>query len=137
MIQRTVLRVIDNSGAKKLRCIGVIRNGRSPHSKYDNGAGSVFVASVIDAKPNGAVKKGDVVRAVVAMSSKPFHHADGKSVRTFRSNKQKKDNIVPNTCVLLKGNMKDMVGTRVTGPVSEHLRALGFSRIVALAPQIV
>ena len=139
MIQpRTILRVIDNSGAKKLRCIMILKNGRTPYSKYDNGAGTVFVASVIESKPGSeGVKRGDVVRAVCTMTSKPFAQADGKSVRLIRSSQDKKNRIFPNTAVLLKNNLKDMMGTRVYGPVSENLRPLGFSRIVSVAPQVL
>ena len=122
MIQmRSVLEIADNSGAKKAAMIGVI--GRL--SKRSAEAGDIITASVKEALPAGAVKKGEVVRAVVVRTKSPIRRKDGSSVK-FSSN-----------AIVLIDNQKNPRGTRIFGPVARELRDCGFSKIISLAPEVV
>ena len=122
MIQmRSVLEIADNSGAKKAAMIGVI--GR--HSKRSAEVGDIITASVKEALPSGAVKKGEVVRAVVVRTKSPIRRKDGSFVK-FSSN-----------AIVLIDNQKNPRGTRIFGPVARELRDCGFSKIISLAPEVV
>ncbi len=122
MIQmRSVLEIADNSGAKKAAMIGVI--GR--HGKRSAEVGDVITASVKEALPSGAVKKGEVVRAVVVRTKSPIRRKDGSFVK-FSSN-----------AVVLIDNQKNPRGTRIFGPVARELRESNFSKIISLAPEVV
>lgn len=122
MIQlRTMLNVADNSGARKLMCFHV-KGGSTRRYAF---LGDVVVCSVKDALPRAAIKKGEVVRAVVVRARKETRRADGSYVRFD-------DNAV---CVIDdKGEPK---GTRVFGPVARELRAKNFLKIISLAPEVV
>lgn len=122
MIQlRTMLNVADNSGARKLMCFHV-KGGSTRRYAF---LGDVVVCSVKDALPKAAIKKGEVVRAVVVRARKETRRADGSYVRFD-------DNAV---CVIDdKGEPK---GTRVFGPVARELRAKNFLKIISLAPEVV
>ena len=122
MIQmRSVLEIADNSGAKKAAMIGVI--GR--HGKRSAEVGDIITASVKEALPSGAVKKGEVVRAVVVRTKSPIRRKDGSSVK-FSSN-----------AIVLIDNQKNPRGTRIFGPVARELRDCDFSKIISLAPEVV
>ncbi len=124
MIQtETRLRVADNSGAKELLCIRVLGGtGR----KYAN-IGDIIVCAVKDATPGGAVKKGDVVKAVVVRTKRGTRRADGSYVKFDQ-----------NAAVIIKDkNDKNPVGTRIFGPVARELRDNGFMKIVSLAPEVL
>ncbi|PKM98620.1 MAG: 50S ribosomal protein L14 [Elusimicrobia bacterium HGW-Elusimicrobia-3] len=122
MIQlRTILNVADNSGARKLQCFHV--NGGS-YRKYAS-LGDTIVASVRDAIPHGAIKKGDVVKAVVVRVRKETRRPDGSYVRFD-------DNAV---CVI--DDNGEPKGTRVFGPVARELRGKNFLKIVSLAPEVI
>ena len=122
MIQlRTILNVADNSGARKLQCFHV--NGGS-YRKYAS-IGDTIVASVRDAIPHGAIKKGDVVKAVVVRISKEIRRPDGSYIR-FDDNA---------ACVI--DDNGEPKGTRVFGPVARELRAKNFLKIVSLAPEVL
>lgn len=122
MIQiRSILEIADNSGAKKAACIKVIgRQGR----KYAS-VGDVITASVKEIIPEGTVKKGEVVRAVVVRTRSPIRRLDGSTVR-FNSN-----------AVVLIDNQKNPRGTRIFGPVARELREKEFTKILSLAPEVV
>ena len=124
MIQpQTRLVVADNSGAKSIMCIRVLGGGGG-NPKYA-GVGDVIVASVKQAQPGGAVKKGDVVRAVIVRQAKEYGRPDGSHIR-----------FDDNAAVLInpQGNPR---GTRVFGPVARELREKNFLRIASLAPEVL
>ena len=119
--QESRLRVADNSGAKEVLCIKVLGGTRRRYASI----GDVFVATVKDAMPGAAVKKGEVVRAVVVRTKAPIRRGDGSYLRF--------DN---NAVVILTadGNPK---GTRIFGPVTRELRTERFMKIVSLAPEVL
>lgn len=122
MIQlRTILNVADNSGAKKLMCFK-IRGGS--HRKFAT-VGDTIMCSVKEALPEGNIKKGDVVRAVVVRMKKEIRRPDGSYIRFD-------DNAV---CVI--DNNGEPKGTRVFGPVARELRAKNFLKIISLAPEVL
>ncbi|WP_416676465.1 50S ribosomal protein L14 [Egbenema bharatensis] len=118
--QETYLNVADNSGARKLMCIRVLGGNR----RYAN-VGDVIIAVVKDAIPNMAVKKSDVVRAVVVRTKKGLRRDSGMSIR-----------FDDNAAVIInaEGNPR---GTRVFGPVARELRDKNFMKIVSLAPEVL
>ena len=122
MIQmRTILEIADNSGAKRASMIGVL--GR--HGKRSAGVGDIITATVKEALPESAVKKGEVVKAVVVRTRSPIHRRDGTVVR-FDSN-----------AMVLIDNQKNPRGTRIFGPVPRELRDKEFTKILSLAPEVV
>lgn len=119
--QQTLLKVADNSGAKEIMCIRVLGGtGR----KYAS-IGDVIVATVKKATPGGAVKKGEVVKAVVVRTVKGVRRDDGTYIR-FDEN-----------AAVLIGADKSPRGTRIFGPVARELRASGFTKILSLAPEVL
>jgi large subunit ribosomal protein L14 len=122
MIQpQSRLKVADNTGAKEIMCIrvlggSVVRYGR---------VGDVIVASVKQASPGGAVKKGEVVRAVIIRTAKEYGRADGSHIR-FDDN-----------AAVIIGKENNPRGTRIFGPVARELREKQFMRIVSLAPEVL
>jgi large subunit ribosomal protein L14 len=118
---RTVLQVADNSGAKKLMCI-LPRGG---DLGLQAGLGDVVTASVKEAAPDSAVKKGKVVRCVIVRMRKETRRKDGTYIRF--------DN---NAAVLIKDDGEPM-GTRVFGPVARELRDRRYMKIVSLAPEVI
>ncbi|MDP8253296.1 MAG: 50S ribosomal protein L14 [Candidatus Kaelpia aquatica] len=122
MIQmRSLLTVADNSGAKKIACIKVI--GRS--NKKFASIGDTIVASVKESTPDGAVKKGEVVNAVVVRTAFPIKRSDGSTLR-FDSN-----------AAVIIDKQKNPRGTRVFGPVARELRDRDFMKIISLAPEVL
>ena len=122
MIQsETYLKVADNTGAKEIKCIRVLGGTRR---KYAN-IGDVVVCSVRKAAPNGTVKKGEVVKAVIVRSAKGVRRNDGTYVRFDE-----------NAAVLIKDDNSPR-GTRIFGPVARELRDSGFMKICSLAPETV
>ncbi|MBI3442846.1 MAG: 50S ribosomal protein L14 [Candidatus Sungbacteria bacterium] len=121
MIQtRSMVKVADNSGAKLLQVIKVLGGTRARYARL----GDVVVASVKIAEPRKAVKKKDVVRAVVVRSRAPFRRADGSYVR-----------FDDNAVVIVDGvNPK---GGRIFGPVARELRDRGYAKIISLAQEVV
>jgi large subunit ribosomal protein L14 len=117
----TRLKVADNSGAKKIMCINVLGGTRRRYARL----GDVIVASVKESIPGAAVKKGDVVRAVVVRAVKVHSRPDGSFIRFDE-----------NAAVILdeKGNPK---GSRIFGPVARELRENNFMKIVSLAPEVL
>ncbi|MBI4821552.1 MAG: 50S ribosomal protein L14 [Deltaproteobacteria bacterium] len=122
MIQcQTVLDVADNSGAKKLFCIKVLGGSKRRYA----GIGDVIVCSVREALPQGKVKKGEVVKAVVVRTSYPTGRVDGTYIR-FDGN-----------AAVLINKEKEPIGTRIFGPIARELRAKNFMKIVSLAPEVL
>lgn len=122
MIQmQSMLRVADNSGAKKLMCIKVLGGSRRRYATI----GDVIVASVKDAQPNSRIKSGDVVRAVVVRTAKEVGRPDGSHIKFDE-----------NAAVLIDAR-KEPIGTRIFGPVGRELRARQFIKIISLAPEVL
>ena len=122
MIQpQTRLKVADNSGAKEIMCI------RCLGGSYRRSAsiGDIIVASVKSATPGGAVKKGDVVKAVIVRVHQPKRRPDGTYIR-FDDN-----------AAVLVNDDKMPTGTRIFGPVARELRERDFMKIVSLAPEVL
>ena len=117
----TRLKVADNSGAKEIMCIRCIGGS---HKKTAN-IGDVIVASVKKADPDGKVKKGDVVMAVVVRTKKGVSRKDGSFIRFDE-----------NAAVLIDKQHAPR-GTRVFGPIARELRAKGFTQIISLAPEVL
>lgn len=118
---RSILEIADNSGAKKASCIKVLgRTGR----KYAS-LGDIITASVKESIPEGTVKKGEVVKAVVVRTRNAIRRTDGSRVR-FGSN-----------AIVLIDNQKNPRGTRIFGPVARELRDHEFTKILSLAPEVV
>ena len=122
MIQsQSILKVADNSGARKLMCIRVL-GGSS--RRYAN-VGDIIVASVKEATPRGVVKRGDVIKAVVVRTRKGYRRADGSYIR-FDEN-----------AAVIINDLKAPRGTRIFGPVARELREKEFMKIVSLAPEVI
>ncbi len=122
MIQtETVLKVADNSGARKVACIKVLGGSKRRYARV----GDVIVVAVKDAIPGGKVKKGEVQKAVVVRTAKEFRRKDGSSIRFDE-----------NAAVLLTGQ-GEPVGTRIFGPVTRELRNKGYMKIISLAPEVL
>ena len=122
MIQsETFLKVADNTGAKEIKCIRVLGGAKR---KYGN-IGDVIVASVRKAAPNGTVKKGEVVKAVIVRTKRGVRREDGTYVRFDE-----------NAAVIIKED-KNPRGTRIFGPVARELREKDFMKILSLAPEVI
>lgn len=122
MIQKySRLRVADNSGAKQIRVIQVMGGSRRRYGAV----GDVVVASVKLAAPGSAVKKGEVVKAVVVRTAQPWRRGDGSYIRFDE-----------NAAVILEDDFNPR-GTRIFGPVARELRERNFMKIVSLAPEVV
>ena len=119
--QQTRLKVADNTGAKEIMCIRVMGGSRVRYGFV----GDVIVASVKEASPGGAVKKGEVVRAVIVRTSKEYVRPDGSHIR-FDDN-----------AAVIIGKENNPRGTRIFGPVALELREQGFMRIISLAPEVL
>ena len=119
--QESRLRVADNTGAREILCIRV--KGGS-HRRYAR-VGDIITATVKQANPQGAVKKGEVVNAVVVRTRKPFGRDDGTSIAFDE-----------NAAVLIDAQ-RNPRGTRIFGPVARELRDRNFMRIVSLAPEVL
>ena len=115
------VKVADNTGAREISVIRVLRSSSGTSAEI----GDVFIATVKQAIPNSAVKKGEVVRAVVVRQTKEFRRDDGSYIR-----------FDDNAAVLL--NPQDQPrGTRIFGPVARELRERNFMKIVSLAPEVL
>lgn len=122
MIQNyTYLDVADNSGARSVRCFHVLGGTRRRYG----GIGDIIVVSVREAIPKAAVKKGQVVKAVIVRTKKSARREDGSYIRFDR-----------NACVLVNAS-GDPVGTRIFGPVARELRKKKFMKIISLAPEVL
>lgn len=123
MIQhRSMLSVADNSGAKKLQCIRVLGG----YQKHFAQLGDVITCSVKEAEPRAAIKKGDVIHAVIVRQKKEYRRLDGSYIRFDE-----------NAAVIIDRKSKEPKGTRIFGPVARELRAAGYQKIVSLAPEVL
>ncbi|MCG3209600.1 MAG: 50S ribosomal protein L14 [Anaerolineae bacterium] len=120
--QESRLKVADNSGAKEILCIKVIGGSRRRYASV----GDVIVASVKQAAPQGNVKKGAVVKAVIVRTAKEVVRRDGSVIK-----------FDDNAAVILDNDAVGPRGTRIFGPVARELREKGFMRIVSLAPEVL
>ncbi|MCL5290274.1 MAG: 50S ribosomal protein L14 [Eubacteriales bacterium] len=122
MIQvQTMLKVADNTGARRLMCIRVL--GGSLH-RYAS-IGDIIICSVKEASPGGVVKKGEVVKAVVVRTKKEVRRPDGSYIKFDE-----------NAAVVIKDD-KSPRGTRIFGPVARELRDREFMKIISLAPEVL
>ncbi len=118
---QTRLRVADNTGAREIMCIRVLAGGNKQYADV----GDVIVASVKQAQPGGAVKKGDVVKAVVVRTAKEYGRPDGSHIR-----------FDDNAAVILT-DASNPRGTRIFGPVARELREKNYMKIISLAPEVL
>ncbi len=119
--QESVLRIVDNTGAKRALCIRVLGGSKRRYARI----GDVIVITVKDAIPNAPVKKGDVAKAVVVRTSKEMRRRDGSYIR-----------FDDNAAVLINPNGEPR-GTRIFGPVGRELREKRYMKIVSLAPEVL
>ena len=118
--QESRLSVADNSGAREILVIHVLGGSRRRYARV----GDVVVATVKVATPHGAVKKSDIVKAVIVRTSKEWRRDDGSYIR-----------FDDNAAVILDNDGRNPRGTRIFGPVARELREKGFMKIVSLAPE--
>jgi large subunit ribosomal protein L14 len=119
--QESKLKVADNTGAKKVKCFKVLGGSKKRYADV----GDIIICSVREADPESAIKKGDVVRAVIVRTRRYLRRTDGSWLR-----------FDTNSCVIIdeKGNPK---GTRIFGPVAREVREKGFIKISSLAPEVI
>lgn len=123
MIQQfTRLKVADNSGAREIMCIRVLKGSQPRYGTV----GDVIVASVKAATPNMPIKKGDVVKAVIVRTKRAVQRADGSTLRFDE-----------NAAVIINPANLEPRGTRIFGPVARELRESNFMKIVSLAPEVL
>lgn len=115
------LKVADNSGAKEVLVIRVLGGSKKKYASI----GDVIVCTVKESSPNGNVKKGEVVKAVVVRTAKGVNRADGSQIK-----------FDDNAAVIIKDD-KSPKGTRIFGPVARELRDSGYMKIVSLAPEVL
>jgi large subunit ribosomal protein L14 len=122
MIQmRSILEVADNSGARKISCIGLLGGSSGQYGRL----GDVITANVKEASPTGQIKKGAVVKAVIVRTVNAERRRDGTYIRFDR-----------NAAVLIN-DAREPIGTRVFGPVARELREKKFMKIISLAPEVL
>jgi len=120
--EETMLNVADNSGAKKLKVIRVLGGYKKRYAVI----GDVVTASVKEAVPHSAVKKGDVIHAVMVRTRKETRRKDGSYIRFDE-----------NSAVIIDKKTKEPKATRIFGPVARELRAAGYNKIISLAPEVL
>lgn len=123
MIQpRTMLQVADNSGAKLVQCFRVLGGSKRRYGRL----GDIIVATVKEAEPRKAVKKHDVVKAVIVRQKKEFRRKDGSYIRFGE-----------NACVIIDAATKEPRGGRIFGPIPKEIKEKGFDKIATLAQEVV
>lgn len=123
MIQlRTMVKVVDNTGAKILQCFHIFGGNKKRYAQI----GDMIVGTVKEAEPRRLVKKHDVVRAVIVRQKKELKRADGSYIR-----------FGDNACVILEGKTKDPKGGRILGPIAKEIREKGFEKVAALAEELI
>ncbi len=120
--QESVIKVADNSGAREILVIHIQGGSTRRYGRV----GDIVVATVKSAAPQGAVKKSEVVKAVIVRCSKEWRREDGSSIR-----------FDDNAAVILDASGQNPRGTRIFGPVARELREKGFMKIVSLAPEVL
>ena len=119
--QESRLAVADNSGAKEVLCIRVLGGTKRRYASV----GDKIVVAIKSATPSGAVKKGQVAKAVIVRTRKEIRRADGSYIR-----------FDDNACVILN-QAGEMRGTRIFGPVARELRENNYMKVVSLAPEVL
>lgn len=119
--QQTRLEIADNTGAKKIMCIKVLGGSKRRYAYV----GDIIVASVKEAAPDGSVKKGQVVKAVIVRTKRNIKRADGSYLR-----------FDDNAAVIIDAQNNPR-GTRIFGPVARELRERSYMKIVSLAPEVI
>jgi large subunit ribosomal protein L14 len=119
--QESILKIADNTGAKRALCIRVLGGSRRRYGRV----GDVVVVTIKDAIPNAGVKKGEVARAVIVRTAKEMRRKDGSYIR-FDEN-----------AAVLIGDGGEPRGTRIFGPVGRELREKRYMKIVSLAPEVI
>lgn len=119
--QESILKITDNTGAKSALCIRVLGGSKRRYA----GVGDVIVATIKDAIPNAAIKKGEIVEAVVVRTAKETRRKDGSYIR-FEDN-----------AAVLINQQGEPRGTRIFGPVGRELREKKYMKIVSLAPEVL
>ena len=123
MIQvRSMLKVADNSGAKRIQCIKVLGGYKKRYARI----GDIITCAVKEAVPHTAIKKGDVIKAVLVRTRKETRRKDGSYIRFDE-----------NAAVVIDPKTKEPKGTRIFGPIARELRAAGFNKIISLAPEVL
>ncbi|MFH5881617.1 50S ribosomal protein L14 [Liberiplasma polymorphum] len=119
--QESRLKIADNSGAKEILTIKVLGGTRRKYARV----GDIITATVKQATPGGAVKKGEVVKAVIVRTVREIRRPDGTYIK-----------FDDNAAVIVRED-KSPRGTRIFGPVARELREKGFMKIVSLAPEVL
>ncbi len=123
MIQlESKIKVADNSGARTVQCIGVLGGSQKRYVRISE----IFTATVKDAVPHTAIKKGDIVQAILVRTKKEIRRKDGSYLRFDE-----------NACVIIDKEKKEPRGTRVFGPIAREVRKKGFFKIASLAPEVL
>ena len=123
MVQhRSMLKLADNTGAKKLQVIRVLGGYKKRYARL----GEIVTATVKEAVPHGMVKKSEIVHAVLVRTAKEVRRKDGSYIR-----------FDDNAAVIIDMKSKDPIGSRILGPVARELRAGGFNKIISLAPEVL
>ncbi len=123
MVQhRSILTVADNSGAKKLQVIRVFGGYKKRYARL----GDIVAVAVKEAEPHTQIKKGTVAHAVIVRTRKEISRPSGIYIR-----------FDDNAAVIIDKKNKEPKGTRILGPVARELRALGFAKIISLAPEVL
>ncbi|MCX6796517.1 MAG: 50S ribosomal protein L14 [Candidatus Falkowbacteria bacterium] len=118
----TKIKVADNSGAKIVQCIRVLGGYKKRYARV----GNVITTAVKEAMPHTAIKKGDVVFALIIRTKKEIRRPDGTYLR-----------FSDNACVILDKDKKEPRGTRIFGPVAREVKQAGFAKIASLAPEVL
>lgn len=123
MVQpQSMVKSADNTGARKLQVIRVLGGNKKRYARI----GELVTCAIKEAAPHTSVKKGEVVHAVVVRSRKEMRRADGVRIRFDE-----------NAVVIIDKDNKEPKGTRIFGPVARELRAMGFKKIISLAPEVL
>jgi large subunit ribosomal protein L14 len=120
--QESRIKVADNTGGRELLVIRVLGGSKRRYGRV----GDVVVGTIKAATPHGAVRKSDVVRAVIVRTAKEYRREDGSYIR-----------FDDNAAVILDTDGRNPKGTRIFGPVARELREMGFTKIVSLAPEVL
>ncbi len=123
MIQlRSMVKVVDNSGAKLLQCVHVLGSTRKRYARI----GDIIVGTVKEAEPRREVKKHNVLRALIVRQRKEYRRRDGSYIR-----------FDDNACIILEGKTKNPKGGRILGPIAREIKEKGFEKVAALAREIL
>jgi len=117
-----MLKVADNSGARRLQCIKVLGSNKPRYARV----GDIIIVAVKEAQPYSGVKKGEVLSAVIIRQKRALKRPDGSYIR-----------FDDNAAVIVDKKSKEPKGTRILGPVARELRSRGFNKIISLASEVL